>query len=333
MRKLLLFAVVGLVAQLVDGALGMAYGVTASTLLLSTGTTAAVASASVHLAEVGTTFVSGVSHWRFGNVRWRTVRLIAVPGAVGAFAGATVLGNLTADWVRPLVAGILFALGVYVLARFAFGVMRRPVREDHVRGRFLAPLGAGAGFLDAVGGGGWGPVMTPSLMAIGRMEPRTAVGSASASEFLISLSASIGFLLALGRQGIDFGIVAALLVGGAIAAPLAAYAVRVLPAAVSGTLVGALILVTNARTILLWAEVPGPARLVALVALTAVGVALVVRAARRVRAERAERSDRVAPRAEVVGSPAPVDPLLQVGALGADGGVVAVAGEHDRLGR
>jgi uncharacterized protein len=319
-RRLLSFALVGLFAQLVDGALGMAYGITASTLLLSGGTGAAVASASVHLAEVGTTFVSGVSHWRFGNVRWRTVRLIAVPGAVGAFAGATVLGNLTAERVEPVVAGLLFALGVYVVARFAFGAMRRPVREDHVRGRFLAPLGAGAGFLDAVGGGGWGPVMTPSLMTVGRMEPRTAVGAASASEFLISSSASVGFLLALGRQGIDFGIVAALLIGGAIAAPLAAYAVRALPATVSGTLVGTLILVVNARTILLWAEVPGRARLAILVALAGAGAGLVHRAWRR---------------RPVVGgaSPAPVDPLLQVGALGADGGVVAVPGEHDRVGR
>lgn len=288
MRRLLTFALVGLVAQLIDGALGMAYGVTATSLLLTTGTSAAVASASVHLAEVGTTLVSGVSHWRFGNVSWRTVKWIGIPGALGAFAGATFLGNLDSAWLQPVIAAFLFGLGLYILARFAFGVLRRPVSPDHLRGRFLAPLGLFAGFLDAVGGGGWGPMTTPTLMTAGRMEPRTAIGSASASEFLVSVFASLGFLFALGSNGVDFGIVAALLIGGVVAAPLAAFAVRYLPAQVTGTMVGVLIVVTNLRTILLWAEVPGPPRLAALVATTGVGVLLVIRSIGRARAHTAE---------------------------------------------
>lgn len=297
MRRLLTFAIVGLVAQLIDGALGMAYGVTATSLLLSTGTSAAAASASVHLAEVGTTLVSGLSHWRFGNINWRIVGWLGVPGAVGAFAGATFLGNLDAEWVKPVVAGLLLTLGLYIVARFAFGVMRKPAREDHIRARFLGPLGVVAGFVDAIGGGGWGPVTTPTLMTVGRMEPRRAIGSVSASEFLVSLFASLGFLFALGREGVDFALAGALLVGGAVAAPLAAFAVRYLPAQVTGTLVGGLILVTNTRTILLWAGVAGPVRLALLLALGTAAVALVARAALQAHREPAAVADE--PAAEV----------------------------------
>src|SRR5688500_17763545 len=124
MRRLLTFAFAGVIAQLVDGALGMAYGVTATTLILSSGGTVAAASASVRLAEVGTTLVSGVSHWRFGNVNWRTVRWVGVPGAVGGFVGATFLSSLNGEAVKPAVAGLLLLLGTYVLARFAFGHQR-----------------------------------------------------------------------------------------------------------------------------------------------------------------------------------------------------------------
>lgn len=305
-RRLLTFALVGVVAQLIDGALGMAYGVTASTLLLSSGATPAVASASVHLAEVGTTFVSGLSHHRFGNVNWRTVRWIGIPGAVGGFAGASVLSNLTAAWVKPAVATLLFLLGVNLVARFAFGVLRKPLKPEHIKGRFLSPLGLGAGFLDAIGGGGWGPVTTPTLMTLGRMEPRTAVGSASASEFLVSLAASLGFLLGLGGQGIDYALVGALLVGGVIAAPIAAWAVRRFPTRVMGTLVGCLVLVTNSRTLMIWAGVPGPTRLAVLLGLVAAGALLVRGSARKVKV--AVRAAAAASAAELAAGPGTTAP-------------------------
>ncbi|MGQ0825318.1 MAG: sulfite exporter TauE/SafE family protein [Actinomycetota bacterium] len=280
MRRLLLFALVGLIAQLVDGALGMAYGVTASSLLLTSGTSAAVASASVHLAEVATTIVSGISHWRFGNVHWRTVRWIALPGAVGAYVGASVLSDLDGAAAKPWIAALLLALGCYVFVRFAFGLNRAALAEHHVKGRVLAPIGAAGGFVDAIGGGGWGPVTTPALLTVGRMEPRRAVGSASASEFLVSVAASIGFLTNLGGEAINWRITAGLMLGGVIVAPFAAWMARRLAAPVLGTLVGSLIIATNLRTLLLVNEVPGTARALALLAVTALGVLTTLRVAR-----------------------------------------------------
>lgn len=249
LRTLILLAVAGLFAQLVDGSLGMAYGVSATTLLLTAGIAPAAASASVHLSEVFTTAVSGVSHWRFGNVDWSKVLWLAIPGGVGAFFGAVLLSNLSAEFAAPFVAIFLFALGVYILAKFAFRA-ERPINERPIAGKWLSPLGLFAGFMDAMGGGGWGPISTPTLLSSGRMQPRKVVGTVDTSEFIVSLAASVGFLLALGSQGILFGVVGALIVGGVIAAPLAAWIVRHLNARVLGTAVGGVILLTNTRTFL-----------------------------------------------------------------------------------
>ena len=284
MPTLIVLVLVGFAAQLVDGALGMAYGATSTTLVLAAGYSPVVASASVHLAELGTTLASGAAHWRFGNVDWRTVRRIGVPGAMGAFLGAVVLSSISAEVAKPWMAGVLLALGVYVLLRFTLrGVHLRPGRR-YVRGRFLAPLGLAAGFVDATGGGGWGPVATPTLLASGRMEPRKVVGSVDTSEFLVALAASAGFLLALGGEVLSYRIVGALLVGGLAAAPLAAWLVRIVTARLLGALVGGLIVVTNVRTLFTVADEPAAARLwtyVALLAVWAAAVALVVRAHRR----------------------------------------------------
>ena len=250
MRQLILLSLVGLAAQLVDGGLGMAYGVTTTTLLLMLGTNPAAASATVHLAEIGTTLASGTAHWRFGNVDWRVVLRVGVPGAVGAFLGATVLSSIDAEVARPITATILLVLGVYLLARFTRTGMRTDRLGQPLRRRFLAPLGLFAGFLDATGGGGWGPVGTPALLASGRMEPRKVVGSISASEFLVALAASLGFLVGLGHQGINPTWVLALLAGGVVAAPIAAFLVRIVPARLLGVAVGGLIVLTNARTLL-----------------------------------------------------------------------------------
>lgn len=250
MRKLVLLAVVGLLAQLVDGSLGMAYGVTTTTLLLAIGTNPVAASATVHLAEIGTTLVSGASHWRFGNVDWPVVLKIGVPGAVGAFAGATFLSSLDTSTAKPIMSGILLVLGLYVLVRFTFKGLRKDRLGTPLRKRFLTPLGLFGGFVDATGGGGWGPVGTPAILASGRMEPRKVIGSIDTSEFLISVAASIGFLAALGSQGINFSWVAMLFIGGAIAAPIAAWIVRIVPPRILGSLVGGLIVLTNAKTIM-----------------------------------------------------------------------------------
>lgn len=250
MRRLVLLALVGLAAQLVDGSLGMAYGVTSTTLLLAVGTNPAAASATVHLAEIGTTLASGASHWRFGNVDWKVVRRIAIPGAIGSFAGATFLASISTEVAKPLMSGILLTLGLYVILRFTFKGIDRSRLGQPLRRRFLTPLGLVAGFMDATGGGGWGPVGTPALLASGRIAPRKVVGSIDTSEFVVSVAASLGFLLGLGTAGIDIALVVALLIGGLIAAPIAAYLVRLFPARVLGSLVGGIIILTNVNTLL-----------------------------------------------------------------------------------
>lgn len=250
MPALIVLAVAGLVAQLVDGSLGMGFGVTSSTLLVAAGIAPATASASIHLAEVGTTLVSGFSHHKLGNVDWRTVAIMAVPGGLGAFFGAHFLASLPADVAKPWVAGLLFLLGVYVIWRFLVLGGRRPQFEGKVSTRFLVPMGLFGGALDAVGGGGWGPVGTTSLLASGRLAPRMVVGSVSASEFVVAVGGSIGFLMALGKEGVNVGFVVALLAGGIFAAPLAAWLVKHLPARVLGVAAGGLILLTNSTTVM-----------------------------------------------------------------------------------
>ncbi|UPZ31421.1 sulfite exporter TauE/SafE family protein [Streptomyces sp. LRE541] len=289
MRTLVLLALAGLGAQLVDGSLGMAYGVTSTTLLLSLGTNPAAASATVHLAEIGTTLMSGASHWRFGNVDWRVVVRIGVPGAVGSFLGATVLSGLSTGTAEPLMSLILLGLGLYVMSRFTFrglpeGNLGKPLRK-----RFLSPLGLVAGFLDATGGGGWGPVGTPALLAGGRMEPRKVIGSIDTSEFLVAVAASLGFLFSLGSQGLKWRWVAAFLIGGLIAAPVAAWLVRLLPPRVLGSAVGGVIVVTNVRTLLKsdWVAAPSAVSAgvyVLLYALWAGALAYSIRAHRKERA-------------------------------------------------
>ncbi|HXH80034.1 sulfite exporter TauE/SafE family protein [Nocardioides sp.] len=257
MRKLIVLGFVGLIAQLIDGALGMGYGVTSSTLLVAVGIAPAMASAAVHFSEIGTSLVSGVSHHKLGNVDWRTVSVLAVPGFIGAFVGATVLSNLDAATAKPIVATILLALGIYVVYRFLRLGGRRPQFKSRPSIAFLAPMGLFAGALDAMGGGGWGPVGTTTLLSSGRLEPRKVIGSINTSEFVVAVGASLGFILALGSQGINWGFVAALLAGGVVAAPIAAWLVSRLAPRVLGVAAGGMIVLTNSKTILESLGVPG----------------------------------------------------------------------------
>lgn len=303
MRKLIVVAIVGLAAQLVDGALGMAYGVTSSSLMLAVGLSPAAASASVHLSEMGTTLVSGASHWRFGNVDWRIVTRLGVPGALGAFAGATFLSNLSTEAATPWMATILLVLGLYVLGRFTLGRIRTEEGAAPVRSRFLGPLGLIAGFVDATGGGGWGPVATPTLLVSGRVEPRKVIGSVDTSEFLVATAASVGFLVGIGGEGVRAGYVIALLIGGVVAAPLAAYLVRILPPQMLGSLVGGIIVLTNARTLVREAGIAGPpstAIYLGIVALWAAAVAWSVRTVLRDRAAETADADADVRDAELV---------------------------------
>lgn len=288
MHTFVIFALAGLAAQLVDGSLGMAYGVTSTTVLLALGTSPAIASASVHLAEVGTTLASGAAHWRFGNVDWGVVSRIALPGAVGAVLGAYVLTSLSTEAAEPFMAALLIVLGTYVLLRFSVrAVAATVVRGARPGSRFLAPLGLVAGFIDATGGGGWGPVATTTLLSSGRLEPRKVVGSVDTSEFLVALAASIGFLVALRGQGISWITVVGLLVGGVIAAPFAAWLVRIMPPRLLGTAAGGLIVITNVRTVLPAVGVSGAAVSALFLGLAALWVVALVSAVQSIRADRA----------------------------------------------
>jgi len=291
MRTLIIVSLVGFFAQLVDGSLGMAYGVTSSTLLLATGTQAAVTGAVVHLSELGTTLASGAAHAKFGNVDWRTVGILAVPGAVGAYLGATALSSLNPEIATPVVAVILMSLGVYVIWRFLSLGGRRPQFANRLPATFLAPLGLVAGTLDGFGGGGWGPVGTTSLLSSGRLEPRKVVGSIDTSEFLVALGASIGFLLHLGTSEIEWTMVFGLMIGGVLAAPIAAYVVKLLPARLLGVGAGGLIILTNIKTLGEAAGVPGMAIAVTALVWVVVWIQMIVWAVRAEKRARAAESD------------------------------------------
>ena len=232
------FAGVGLLAQLVDGALGMAYGLVSNSILLALGLPPALASATVHTAEIFTTGVSGASHAWFGNVRWKLFWQLAIPGALGGMLGACFLANGPGDTIRPFVNVYLLMLGAMVLLR-AFGrrLTRHQVQHSGVLG-FLA------GLLDAIGGGGWGPLATSTLIARGGGVRRT-IGSVNAAEFVVttSISATLVWHVGIGHWPIVLG----LLTGGVLAAPFAAWLVRHLPEravmAAVGTLIVAISLV------------------------------------------------------------------------------------------
>ncbi|MGW5680504.1 sulfite exporter TauE/SafE family protein [Nonomuraea sp. NPDC003754] len=289
MRALILLGLVGFAAQLVDGSLGMAYGVTSTTLLLAVGANAAAASATVHLAEIGTTLASGIAHWRFNNVDWKVVAKIGIPGAVGAFAGATFLSSLSTAAAAPIMSIILLSLGAYILVRFTvFGLPRADFGKP-LRKRFLAPLGLLAGFVDATGGGGWGPVGTPAILASGRLEPRKVIGSVDTSEFLVALAASTGFLVGIGSQNIDFTWVGVLLLGGILAAPIAAWLVRHIPPRILGSAVGGVIILTNLRTLLRsdWIAAPGGVQTVAYLAIALIWAGAITHSVRAYRRDKA----------------------------------------------
>lgn len=230
----LVFVAIGLCAQLVDGALGMAYGLVSSSILLTMGMPPAAVSASVHTAEVFTTGVSGAAHGMLGNVDRRLMLRLAVPGVIGGVIGATLLSRIDGDTIKPWIYGYLFVLALLILLR-AFG--RRLPRGEVKR---VGLLGFVSGLLDAIGGGGWGPMATSTLLAHGG-EARTSIGSVSASEFVVTLAISITFLLSIGLE--HWQVILGLLVGGAIAAPLAALLVRRVHERVVLFAVGGLVLV------------------------------------------------------------------------------------------
>jgi len=241
----LFFALAGSIAQLIDGTLGMGFGLTSSTLLLTLGTSAAVASAAVHAAEIGTTLASGISHWHRENVDYEILKKLAIPGGIGAFAGATFLSSIDLSSGTIFIATILLLLGLVLLYRNVFQTSIRPNLAEIRNPRYLTFLGATGGFIDASGGGGWGPVVTPTLMATTEHEPRKIIGTVSASEFIVAVCASIGFLVNITRIDIDWHAVGGLALGGMIMAPFAAKLVSVLPRRPLGIAVAIAIIAIN----------------------------------------------------------------------------------------
>lgn len=249
-NKLLIFGLAGFIAQLVDGGLGMGYGLTSASILVALGVTPAIASASIHFAELATTAASGTAHYRFGNVEPALFKRMIWPGAVGAFVGACLLSLAPGDAIKPLVSTLLLLLGLYVLARFVVPRAPQTVGTQQPSAWLLVPLSLVAGFFDSIGGGGWGPIATPTLMARAGSDPRRVIGTVDASEFVVTLAGTLGFALVLGLTQINWGWVAIFAVSGLVAAPLAAWLVRLLPARVLGVFVGGMIVVTNTRTLL-----------------------------------------------------------------------------------
>jgi hypothetical protein len=244
--SILLYALVGFVAQIIDGALGMAYGVSSNTFLLSLGLPPAAASASVHMAEVVTTGISGAAHWRLGNIDWKLVKRLLIPGVLGGVAGAYLLTSIDGDVIKPYIAGYLLLMGAYII----YKAFRNDGHiNDGTHTARVSVLGLVGGFCDAIGGGGWGPVVTTTLVARGK-NPRLTIGSVNFSEFFVTFAESVIFVLTLAFS--HYGqIILGLLIGGAIAAPLAARVTKSLPLKSLMILVGALIVILSIRTIYL----------------------------------------------------------------------------------
>ncbi len=243
------FAVAGGLAQLVDGTLGMGFGVTSATVLLFMGIAPVTASAATHAAKLPTTLISGLSHWREGNIDVAILSRVALPGAVGGFLGAVVLTNISLASAKGWMSGLLLFFGLVIFARFGLGVRLIPTPQNGHTARWLAPIGLLGGFVDATGGGGWGPVVTPSLMTVTRHEPRKVVGTVNAAEFVVAVSVSLGFLTGAAQHGIPWLPVIGLVIGGVIVAPIAARLAGRLPHAPMGTMVGGLVVLVNGVTI------------------------------------------------------------------------------------
>jgi uncharacterized membrane protein YfcA len=242
MDEILLYVVIGFAAQMVDGAIGMAYGVTATSVLLSTGVPPATASACVHAAETFTTGASGLAHWKLGNVDRKLLWRLAVPGAIGGAIGAYALSEFDGETLKPFISVYLLLLGVVIIWK---ALVRRPLEAPQPRS--VAPLGFFGGVLDAIGGGGWGPIVTSSLLGQGAT-PRYAIGSVNLAEFFVTLTISTTFFLTVGLS--LWPIIAGLVIGGVIAAPFAALVAKRVPAKALMLVVGCVVIGLSLNTLI-----------------------------------------------------------------------------------
>lgn len=241
-QTIIIFIIAGFIAQIIDGALGMAYGVCSTTFLLSIGIPPAAASASVHTAEIFTSGVSGLSHLRLENVDKKLCKRLVIPGVIGGILGAYILTAVPGKTIKPFVAFYLLIMGLIILR----GALKK-IQEKKVETK-LIPLAAVGGFFDAIGGGGWGPIVTSTLVARGN-NPRFAIGSVNLAEFFVTVAQVATFFATIGL--VHWRIIVGLIIGGILAAPLAAYVCKRLPSRVLMIIVGVLIVALSIRTIYL----------------------------------------------------------------------------------
>ena len=234
---------VGLLAQVIDGALGMAYGITASSFLLAAGASPAMASGATHLAEVFTTGVSGVSHLRMGNVSKKLFFSLLLPGIVGALIGTYILGNIDGKVIKPYISAYLLVMGLYVFSK----AFRKVHAKKELNSRKVIPLALFGGLMDTTGGGGWGPIVTTSLVGSGH-DPRTTIGSVNFAEFFLTIVVAASFFSILDHT--VWILVAGLAIGGLVAAPFAAYLTRHFKAQTLLMLVGGLITLVSTYNLL-----------------------------------------------------------------------------------
>jgi len=232
---------VGVFAQTIDGALGMAYGITSNTFLLASGVSPAVATASVHIAEVFTTGVSGLSHLKMKNVNHKLFLRLLVPGLIGAIGGAVLVSTIDGKVLKPFISIYLFIMGLYLVSKIFRKLRVRKTEPKHV-----GKLALFGGFVDAVGGGGWGPVVTTTLVGSGN-DPRTTIGSVNFAEFFLTFGSAIAFSV-LVEDG-PWPVVAGLVIGGLFAAPLAAWLTRKVHAKHLLMMVGVLISLVSAANL------------------------------------------------------------------------------------
>jgi uncharacterized membrane protein YfcA len=285
MWTLLLVSAAGFIAQMIDGAMGMAFGVISTTVLISLAYSPASASAIVHFAKIATGAASGAAHIKYGNVDWHATIKVAIPGGVGAFVGAIVLSNIDLRAAIPWTSSILLIMGLVVLYRFSRATILG--RKRRARARWLAPLGLVGGFVDSTGGGGWGPIVTTSLTASNALEPRKAIGSTNTAELVVAVASSLGFLIGLGAKELPWTAILALVVGGTLAAPVAAWLVKNAPQRILGVFVGGLIVLLNVRQLLVVFEADLIFSIVGYASVITIWIAGLVRAFRLLPADHA----------------------------------------------
>jgi uncharacterized membrane protein YfcA len=249
--ELMWVAVAGFLASLVDGVLGMGFGPTSSSILLSSGLSPASVSTTVNLAKVATGLAAGLSHWRFGNIDRALVLRLALPGAAGAVIGTTLLANVDGDEIRPFLAVLLMVIGLRILVRFSRPIVAA-AGSDAASGEAGSFDRRGTEVVATAGGvtnglvGAWGPVVTPFLLHRG-LVPRLAVGSVNTAEVAVAVVSVASLIGSIGGEGLRVGVVVAMLLGGVIAAPMAAYVVRYIPPRIMGLAVAGLLLFTQSR--------------------------------------------------------------------------------------